>query len=345
MVAQTRGSYLAGSHFKVCLHKTVSSEMAEPTFVFENNRAYALVDGQVVASADSVDELEKVAYGDDVSWGQSEPDVSADPPQATHVETPNGLQGQILGRVKDMWGETVTVRFANGTIKQLPVSKELTFTAEKEEKKEKPAERFKKKLEEGKDDLKERKDDLEEVKKDASRHIANGVSHADGQELHSIIVQADYELEEVNDAIAYQDSDEAEAFEPPAPFAPHVMEQESVGGSSSDWLDQTVEQMVAEAENVDYAKLLDEGPEAFAAELDDPVLVDGGSVRQMASSFIRTKTATANADIRDKYETAWLARVEQCRRQELATRKQTVHKQAAAEKQQFENVSDESLFL
>lgn len=319
------------------------------TFVFENDRAYALVNSQVVASADSVEELEKLAedIGHDDYIEDADPaSPVGDSLSATHVETPNGLQGQILGRVKDIWGETVTVRFANGTIKEIPVSQDLTFTAEKsDDDKESPIERFKKKLEKGNDDLDERKEELEDVKKSARQTIASGVSYSDQEELHNIVVAADYELGDVSDALAHRQAEDAQAFDPLAPFDTHVVEQESMGHGGSDWLDSTVSDMITEAEETDYAKLLNEGPETLAAGVDDSVIADGGAVREIASSFIRTRTATAEPELRERYETAFLSRVEQCRRTELASRKTAVRKQAKTEKEEFDSVSDDALFM
>lgn len=309
----------------------------EPTYVFENGRAYALVNGQVVAAADDVGELE-----DQFVAPEEEAPQALD--GATHIETPNGLKGQILGRVADVWGDQVTVRFENGNIVRLPVVEGMTFTAEKAPQGH-PIEDLQQRLDAIETpNLQERKTELEEIKHEARVHLTKGAALSEEEDLHRIVVQAEYELGEVSDALEHLRSEEAQAFTPPTPFE-HVVEQESVGGGKADWLDRAVSDMIAEAEQVDYGQLLDEGPEAFTAELDDAVLSDGGAVRQMASSFIRSKTAHAEAEVRDRYETAWLARIEACRRTQLANRKTTTQKEAAAHQEEFDSLSDDSLFL
>lgn len=342
----------------------------EPTFVFEGGNAYALVDGKVVASASTAEELEAKLASEDDPFGEDSTkntctgcgadaytkdgecaDCRADRDDneknaatATHIETPNGLKGKIMGRVKDVWGETVTVRFANGRIVQIPVTDGLTFTAEAAEAPANPIEGLEQRLENGSDDLDERKAELEAIKSEARTHILKGASAADEDAFHKIAVEADFELGEVNDAIAQRESDEAEAFEPYNPGI-QVVEQESVGGNDSRWLDNAVSDMMAEAESVDYGRLLEEGPEDFAAGLDDAVLADSGTVRQLASSFIEPKTALAEADIRDQFRSAWLDRVESRRRIELKNRQSTQKKEAATQKESFDSSPDESLFF
>ena len=43
------------------------------------------------------------------------------------VTTPNGLTGKVMSRVAGLWGDEVTVRFANGRIKKMPVTAEMQF--------------------------------------------------------------------------------------------------------------------------------------------------------------------------------------------------------------------------
>lgn len=307
----------------------------EPTYVFENGRAYALVNGQVVAAAEDVDQLEE-----QLAAPQEAPKQGLD--GATHIETPNGLKGQILGRVSDVWGEQVTVRFENGRILHLPVTSDLKLSTETPAPVGDPVIDLNQRLEAiDASDLNERAAELTEIRRSAVEHLTKGAAYETEEALHHIVVQADYELGEVTDALEHQRT-EAEAFAPPTPLG--VVEQESVGGGKADWLDRTVEDMIAEAEEVDYGQLLDEGPEAFAAGLDDSVLDDGGVVRQMASNYVRTKTAHAEDGVRDRFEAAFLARVEDCRRVQLADRKTTTHKEAATRTEELDSISDEALF-
>jgi hypothetical protein len=139
------------------------------------------------------------------------------------------------------------------------------------------------------------------------------------------------------------------AYAPPAPFSMQAAASgevaASLGGKDGSWLDKTANEMIAEAESTDFKRLMDEGPEALTAELETPALADAGVVRQMASSFIRTKTAGTDPQVRDPYEATFLNRVEQCRRAELSTRTQSTQKEAAAQEDAFKDAPDESIFM
>jgi hypothetical protein len=102
--------------------------------------------------------------------------------------------------------------------------------------------------------------------------------------------------------------------------------------------------MVDEAEDVDYQKLLEEGPALFTAELPDGTLADGGSTHEMAQDYISSKVATFEGDTVDEYVKLFVARVEQARRQELADRKTTARKEAAAQRDENDGLPDEALF-
>ena len=41
---------------------------------------------------------------------------------ATHVQTPNGLKGTILGKQRGLWGDQVTIRLENGRIARFDVT-------------------------------------------------------------------------------------------------------------------------------------------------------------------------------------------------------------------------------
>jgi hypothetical protein len=91
-----------------------------PTFVFEDDRAYAIREGKVIASADSVDELEDQLED---SEKDSEDEAENKPKkQGTHIVTPNGVKGKIVSRVAGVWDEEITVRLENGNIAHYNVS-------------------------------------------------------------------------------------------------------------------------------------------------------------------------------------------------------------------------------
>jgi hypothetical protein len=118
------------------------------------------------------------------------------------------------------------------------------------------------------------------------------------------------------------------------------------GHSDSTWLDHTMNEMIAEAEATDYERLMDEGPEAFVAGLDDAPIAHAATTRVMATTFIRERTAAAAPEIREQYENVWLSRVEQCRKAELGNRKQANHKKASTKESTVQsNLPDDVLFF
>lgn len=313
---------------------------SEPTYIFKNGNVYTYQDGKIVAS---------VPEGEFV---EAEAAHLASAEGATHVLTPNGLKGKILGRVKGLWEDEVTVRFDNGRIASLAVSK-LTFAKEEEEEENKDEiAELEKKVEASVStydpaSLENRISELGQIKAEASAHIASGLSDEDLARVGSVIAQANYELQEISDIGAAIEDQRVAAYEPPAPFKINVVEQGGpTGGRESNWLDQTIGEMVHEANSTDYTKLMNEGPEVFVAGLDRDLLADSGAVRSHASTWIRSKTAAADDDVREKYEKVWLARVEEQRRASLAEIKEEMHKEASAtESVDYDSIGDDSLFI
>ena len=263
---------------------------------------------------------------------------------ATHVITPNGLKGRILGKTKDMWGDTVTVRFENGRIVQFPTSDSLRYASEQEEVLSVTAslrERLNAPIEGDSESLVSRINELKSIRREAQVKIANGdASFEDESELDNIAVEADAELGQVVAALDHINDENTDAYRPPTM---HVAEQASLGGNDGTWLDDAFSTMVSEASSTDYDKLMSEGPEAFVAELDTAALANAGATREIASSHIRSKTAGANPQARNSFETAWIDRVETLRRKEILNRKTKAKKEAAAETD-HSNLPDDILF-
>lgn len=307
------------------------------TYVFEDDKCIALTSsGKVLASATSIDEVDVIL---------AEPEEVL-PKSATHIVSPNGLKGQILGRIKDVWGEEVTVRFENGRIASFHTSADddYDFRIEEPEVAASPADELEVILDQNfsadHDSLVERLDALKDVERKAA--AAKASDYDEQLRYDTIAVTAHHEAEEVSSVLAaYQDQ---ERIEPPAPFRMQAVEQEAVGSGDSTWLDHTLGEMIAESEATDYDKLMDEGPEALVAEMEDGALVDSGSVRSIASSYIRSKTVGIEEKAVGEYETAFLKRVEQVRRQELMDRKAKIAKQAATEQEDHDGPA-EGLFI
>lgn len=312
---------------------------SEPTYIFKNGKVYTYQNGKIVASVE------------EALFVEEEATHLASAEDATHVTTPNGLKGKVLGRVKGLWEDEVTVRFENGRISSLPVSK-LTFSTEEEEEKADEISELENKVESSvstydAQTIADRARELDRVKVEASLFIDAGLSDEDLQRVANVITQANYELEEIADVVRALEEGHVAAYDAPAPFEVNVVEQGGpTGGRESNWLDQAVEEMIVEANATDYTKLMDEGPEAFVAGLDRETLADSGTVRSLASTWIRSKTAAADEDVREKYEKVWLARVEEQRRANFVEAKEEMHKEAAAEETtNYDTIGDDSLFL
>lgn len=376
--------------------------MAEtPTFVFdEDGKAYAYLDGKVIASANDVDELEqKLAYGApnagsgaldpnymdlggsqggaefDPSMGAqpneqgcdtcgnpelgptdqfcaqcgtpvgappegadpADPGLAVDPlpqaspdtlpgdnlpPRATHVTTPNGLKGQILGKVKGVWGDQVTIRLENGRIAKFDVSPEtdLSFTNERVAASS-PLDSLQTRLDEMPDGTKSsltaRIKELKSIKNDASA-LFRSASAIDESAVHNLVVQADYELRETTDALAALE--DAEPYAAPAPFDTGVVEQESLGGGASTWLDDTLGQMIEEAEATDFDQMMEEEPDTLVAEMETPALEDAAGVQEYALAHVNSKTAGLEREAVADFKAEFLRRVEAARLAELTQR-------------------------
>lgn len=373
--------------------------MDKTSYIFEDDAVYALRNGQVIASADTMEELEdnlaeqegdeqreaSVKTADEAcpncgksggcDHGPDEPhdhhsaveDTEEDAEDredqddeddneeadeerkeaATHIITPNGLKGKIMGKASGLWGDEVTVRFENGHIARIQVAEAGEFVHEASTPTEdnSDVDKIRKVLAAVPDhdeySLRVREADLNDVLSYVGS-VVEGATDDTLLTLEGFRAEAHLELTEVRDALEHIASEKEYASI--APYEISVIEQESFGGHTSSWLDKVADDMVKEANAIDYQKLLNEGPEVFVAGLDTAPLSDQGVVRTLASNHIRTKTAGAPADLRDKYESMWLERIEDARRNELSGRKQAIAKRAASEPS-FDGVPDETLFI
>jgi hypothetical protein len=312
----------------------------DPTYVFKNDRIYAFANGDIIAQGDDEEEVEE---------GVKKFEEEEAKKSSSTIVTPNGMKGKILGRTPDMWGlsETLTVRLENGRIAHYKVGSVEKVADEKSEY-VKPIVGFQAILAADvtatKPLLEERVATLKKLKNDVRQTIASGASDADAAELHHITVQADAELGEIQPILEDFNRQEAEATPQVAPYETQVVEQ---GGRSdgAGWLDTTLNEMIEEAEGHDYDKLLSEGPELFVAEQPVEALGDQGATQAIAASYIRSITAGADTEVRDKYEKAWLARVEEVRRDALTHKKTAQRKEASVKKETADSSPDESLFL
>lgn len=326
------------------------------TYTFEGDEIFAIHEGRVVASGTDMPEVEgdAVKYLNSLTSQRDEKVASEKRKKATHIVSPNGLKGEILGRTPTIWGNEITVRFENGTISKFAAHSESELKVEwVNEKAQKTAssglvERLASQLEEDYShdhhSLVARHDELIVIAREASNLINEGsASHSTEIRLDQIVAAADYERGQVKEAIDYLEGAEAEIIGPPKPEY-QVAEQASMGYENN-WLDNITQEMIEETEGQDFDTLLAEGPALFTTELDNGALADAATTQEMAYSHIVSKTAGFTGEEVESYREQFVAQVEVARRSELASRQETIHKEAAAEQETYDNVPDEALFM
>lgn len=320
------------------------------TYTFEGDEIFAIHEGKVIASGNDMPSVESdaVEYLESLTKERKHKEKESTKKTATHIITPNGLKGEILGRTPAVWGEQITARFENNHISTFITHGEdnVEWITEKQHKiasgpTDKLSERLDAEFEHDRKSLAVRHDELISISKEASSLIANGAPYIAEVKLDQIRTAADNERLQIKEAIDHlQDAD---AIAPPS-FDPQVFEQADIG-HSSDWLDATTQQMIQESEDQDLDKLISEGPSVFVTELDNGALADAGVTREMAFAHIVSKTAGFAGEEIEDFRDKFVARAEVARRHELASRKQTIHKEAAAEQELEINAPDEALFI
>lgn len=324
-----------------------------PTYTFEGEEILAIHEGKVIASGTKMAEVEETAVEYLNSLKGEREKIAKDKAEkkATHIITPNGLKGEILGRSPAVWGEQITARFENGRIATFVThgEEEVQWVTEKTASYNDPTARLSAVLsedfEQDRDSLAARVSALSDVAIECHRLIGSGASYPTEVKLDQIKIAAEAEARLVREAIDHLDSADAEAFQAPE-HTPTVVEQADMGtGAGNSWLDATAQEMIAESEVVDHDKLLDEGPALLVADLETPALADTGVTRELATAHVMGKTAGfTGAEIED-YRSKFVARAEVARRHELASRKETTKKEATAQEEVQTNVPDEALFM
>lgn len=268
---------------------------------------------------------------------------------ATHITTPNGETGKILGRTASLYSDVITVRMdKGGEIRHFDtfVGDGLEFTAS-DETPDSPIDFFQTRLDEsydhGREGLTARLQELDSIREGASRLAASGPAYEDGRQLHQIVLMANAERNEVREALSYLESADAESFA--LPVRQYSAVEQASTGRGDDWLEIVAQEMVAEVEDTDFDNLLEEGPTKFVSDLDMGALGNEGVVSGMASEFIHAKTAGYQGEEVEEYRHQFVAATEMARRQELRYRKDEAHKEAATHEASVTDAPDESLFL
>lgn len=325
---------------------------AFPTYAYGDDGQIVAFDGNhVIAKGIDFEKVSETAeeYFNALRHAQDTKVTEKDRHEATHIVTPNGNKGAILGRTSAIFSDSITVRFENGQIRSYDtfVGDGLTFTKEAADTPKSPVEYFQRRLDEvaapGRKGLTARLNELDEVRRGAAHLASQGVSYTDGQALHQIVLSADAERNEVREALDHLTAADAEAMTLPT-LAYSAVEQADLGRSDS-WLEVVAQEMVEESEAQDFDKLLAEGPIEFVSGLDIAALANTGVVRDMAVDHIHSKTAGFQGEAVEHYRDQFVANAELARKRELTYRKDNAKASAKKEAKVTKNVPDEALFL
>jgi hypothetical protein len=320
-----------------------------PSYDYEGDRITATFEGQVIASGT---DFEKVActaeeYLSGLRSERKAASLAAKRANATHIKTPNGLNGEILSRTPGIWGEEITVRFDNGRIARLETAGvEVEYHVREAAATGTPGEALEQRLaaeyDHTRQGLTARLIELDEI-----RHTAHTVLSAEpyGEQakINELVLATEAETREIKDVLAHLDSVDAENAAPEAPR--WVAAEQASLGRGDDWLEVTAREMIAESEGQDFDQILAEDPAVLVAEMHEAALADAGIVRGAALSHVLAKTAGFQGEAVEAYREQFLAAAEVARRTELKSRTQTARKEAAAVESSIEDVSDEALFL
>lgn len=331
------------------------------TYIREGDQFLAFHGNVLIAHGSKLADVEKTAveYLDNMVAKDKREADEKQYKGARFVETPNGLKGEILGNVSGVWGEDeITVRWENGRISRYETrGAGYKYTSDAPAEPESALEYLTKTLEadyaHDKQSLSARIKDLDGVvAKVAAILSANdaAIPAADQRALDQAALLAKHEQAEIREALAHLEQADYEAFAPPAPFRTTAVEQADLGGHTGSWLDETVNDMIREANDQDFDRLLEEGPQRFVADVDTAALADQGVTAQLAQTFIESKTAGLVGDELENYRKAFIAKVESARREELKDRLGDAKKQAkkaekVKKKAKKDKTPDESLFL
>ena len=318
-----------------------------PTYEFNGDQIVAKHGDTVIATGSEFAKLASVAeeYFDTLRAEKAKTART----RATHVVTPNGMKGEILGRTASVWDDEITVRFEKGQIRHFAVSHgegaKLQYIAEApvpENRIDDLKHKIDAAVNPSREGLLSRLNDLEEIRHTAKTYIMESKSASEQEQLHKIALAAEHEKHEVKEALEYLTSVD-EAYEAPK-LAYTAVEQASMGRDDS-WLEVIAKEMIAESEGRDFNKEMQEGPLLLVASLDDGAIQDAATVREIALNDVLSKTAGFEGDAVEEYRMRYVAAVEVARQREDGLRRQTFAKEASVQESSLENATDESLFL
>lgn len=326
-----------------------------PTFEYDGDKVSAVFEGQVIATGDR-DSFGKVAcdaeeYLSSLAQKRDTDKKEARKAAATHIVTPNGLEGEILTRTAGVFSDEITVRFSNGQIRRLEVAtgeESLKYKTARAEAPGNPREGLEARLASeyapSREGLTTRINELADVRREAGNLASSAAEVSEQHSLHQIALAAEAEQAEIRDVLAHLDVLDAENATPEPPkFA--AVEQVSLGrGARDNWLEVVAQKMADDSEAEDFDKLLSEGPALLVASLDDGAIMHAATVHEVALAHVMAKTAGFQGEAVETYRERFVAATETARRQAEKARKQTVHKQAAAQAEAVADLPDDFLF-
>jgi hypothetical protein len=324
------------------------------TYVYEGDQIFAFHGNTLIDHGTNHLAVEQTAvqYLDNLVKKDKTDAAESDVRNARFIETPNGLKGEILGNVKGLWDDEITVRWENGRIAKYDTRPDGKYTKTAAAEPESALDYLTKTLDASyshdKTSLSSRLRDLDGVVAKVAAIVAtNDIPAADARKLDGIALSAEHEQNEIREALAHLEQVDYEAFAPPASPTYAAVEQASLGGGTGSWLDETIDDMIKEADSTDFDRLLLEGPGQFVVDVDTAALADQGVTAQLATTHIESKTAGLVGDEVEDYRKQFLAKVEVARRQELQERQRTtrVAAEQQAEQEKSDNLPDESLFM
>src|SRR5208282_4209717 len=156
-----------------------------PTYVRDGDKILAFYGNRLIAHGKKFAKVEKTAveYLDSLKKGEDADIARKAQREATHVKTPNGLTGEILGSQPTVWGDgEITVRFENGRISRV-AAHGVKFEKREADAPSSVVEYFETLLGETpegtKESLSKRIDDLGHLQARAAAVISGGASYAD----------------------------------------------------------------------------------------------------------------------------------------------------------------------
>lgn len=324
-----------------------------PTFAFRGGKTYAVSDGRVIAASRNAADVELLVKEEaDEKERKNAPadDDSADERTATHLVTPNGLKGKILGR-HSVWGGEVTVRFANNQVATI-ATEGVRYVREIEQRTASAGDDTITELEgrlsstspEDRPGMTRRLAELDDIQSLAHCPYTTDLKLTDRYNV--VRLAAQHEAGQIRLALDRLELAEAENLRPTV-FAPGVAPaQPDLGGGDGGWLQDTYDAMGEQAADLDFEEILREEPALVAEGVPENDLGDQDHVGELALAHVKARIAGVRVDPagRRAYEQAFVERTEGFRQERLANKTEPVEQRTASVDLPTD-LPDEAIFL